>query len=636
MGRVARRVTILAVTLAIAGYLAFSGVRYAQLYEDMVAAKTLILAVEGSLRPKGLDVTLGTLDVADPKVQKAANKFRKARNTLNRDPLLWLGKRLPWLGQQISAATSLSEIGVEASSMANQGIGALRIANEIKARQEGTAGEKAVALLEAIKPHMEAFAESLAAIRRSQKASEKRQLVRPLANIFRELAPRLDQAEDIVETYQDAEAFLPQLLGYDKPMTYLILTQDNTELFPTGGLISVYGLVTLERGRVTQLTFTDVGQLWAHWQSTTGEYVEPPSPLRRYLLRDWSWNLGTSNWSPDFPTAAQQAQVFLAKGGGEPVDGVIGMNFITLEEFLSTMRPVLMPEYGVTVDARNATEVILEQTHTPRAQKEGKYVFVAKLAEKVVDSLLQADSSRWVPLLETVQRLGEEKQFFFYANDPELQAKAYKMGWAGEVKREASDYLMLVDTSVHSTKLNLVLNQTVDVDIRLDGQGNARHKVTVSYENTLPQWEQGKSQYLMQQMMGGMYGGYLRLLAPRESQLLDLRQGGLTVGVDEIAEEAGKASFGSYFALARGEKTSITFFYITPNVVDREGGIYRYHLLVQKQSGTRAIPLRISVTLPDDAKAVTSEPDSARVQDNRLAVESDLRTDRELSVSYKR
>ena len=70
------------------------------------------------------------------------------------------------------------------------------------------------------------------------------------------------------------------------------------------------------------------------WMAREVMYVEPPAPLRQYLLKEHSWNLTTSNWSPDFPAAAGQAACFYALEGGEradEVDGVIAVNVTTLE-----------------------------------------------------------------------------------------------------------------------------------------------------------------------------------------------------------------------------------------------------------------------------------------------------------------
>jgi hypothetical protein len=51
-----------------------------------------------------------------------------------------------------------------------------------------------------------------------------------------------------------------------------------------------------------------------------------------------------------------------------------------------------------------------------------------------------------------------------------------------------------------------------------------------------------------------------------------------------------------------------------------------YHLLVQKQPGTLAVPITIRVHLPNNA-SVTTAPAGAVVQDQSILYQTDLRTD---------
>jgi hypothetical protein len=94
-----------------------------------------------------------------------------------------------------------------------------------------------------------------------------------------------------------------------------------------------------------------------------------------------------------------------------------------------------------------------------------------------------------------------------------------RLGLAGALEARDGDYFMLVDASVNSTKLNIVLDQRIDLTIGLDAQGNAEHEATVTYRNNLPIWAQGRDPQLVRRLMlDGLYGGYVRLLVPPGSQ----------------------------------------------------------------------------------------------------------------------
>ena len=77
---------------------------------------------------------------------------------------------------------------------------------------------------------------------------------------------------------------------------------------PGGGLVSVFGTMRFDHGHIDSLEFHDAVQYGEDWMNRTGDYVEPPRPLKQYLLKDTSWNLAVSNWSPDFPTSAHSAR----------------------------------------------------------------------------------------------------------------------------------------------------------------------------------------------------------------------------------------------------------------------------------------------------------------------------------------
>ena len=629
----------LAAGLAVGVALAIA-VEAAQLYRAYAAMSdgrsSLGAASDRLLGGNGLDLQQAELDRVSADLRAAEADFGQAAGILNADPLLRLAGHVPWADRQAEAVVRLADIGRRGAAIGLDSVEALRAAQRVRDSEGGALAEKAVSLLDAVHPYVLSVQAQLSAVTALRSEIDADALVAPLGDTVSALDDRLMAVTQRVQDYEHARSLAPALLGYEGQRTYLVLTQDNTELFASGGLISVYGLLTLDAGRISRLSFTDVGQLLRAWQSGAPAYISPPPPLQRYLLRDWSWNLGTSNWSPDFPTAARQAQFFLETEGGGRVDGVIAINFITVEVLLKALGPLEMPDYGVTLRPENATEVILEQTHNARGEREGKHTFVAKVAGEILDRVLSADASRWGSLLQAFQRLVDQKQLFVYLNEPDLQRHAQALGWAGEVESDAGDYLMLVDTSVHSTKLNLVVEQSIDVTVGLDEGGNAAHLVTVRYHNALPQWAEGKSEALLAQMLGGLYGGYVRLFAPRDSAFQSLLRDGSEAGLQDMGEEAGKAWFGSYLALPAGRQASLTFAYLTPRMTSSRGAAAEYRLVLQKQSGTRAIPVTIRLRLPAGMIASRLVLDGRQLPTDALVLKTDLLTDREVVLTLRR
>jgi hypothetical protein len=135
-------------------------------------------------------------------------------------------------------------------------------------------------------------------------------------------------------------------------------------------------------------------------------------------------------------------------------------------------------------------------------------------------------------------------------------------------------------------------------------------------------------------MLDGLYGGYLRLFTKAHSRLLSVQIDGAEAGPSELTEENGKTVFGRFFALPKGAKRELSFSYVTPAIVDFRGDAAEYRLLIQKQPGTGAIPLRIRLALPEGARAIALELDGKPLNSGALEVQTDLSRDREVVLRY--
>ncbi len=631
-----RKGLLLLAALVIGALAALGARHYYALYDRASDAKDQLLTAQESLQEKRLDATASELEEAKAQFRESEEKFRASRDTFQGDPLAQVLRRVPGLGRQVSVAQDVLLMGTQAGGMGLAGVAVAEEYSAVRSEGESSITQKAMTLLERIEPHMAELSSQLDAVLTERERIGDGFLLPPLRDALAEVDKHSEELDEMVETYNQAAAFFPDFLGFRGPRTYLVLAQNNAELLPTGGLISVYGVVTLHQGQVEEMAFADAIEFGERWRAQTQEYIEPPAPLKHYLLKEWSWNLSLANWSPDFPTTARQAQSFFEKGGGHPVDGVIGINVSTLERLLAVTGSVTVEEYDVTVDTENALEVTEALTRSPLEPGGDRKAFVAFLAEEMLHRLMHLSSSQWTPLLDSVQDLREEKDVLFYSFDPALQTLVHDMGLDGALLDPPGDYLMLVEASVNSTKLNIVLDQEVDIQIALDELGNAHTEVALRYENDLASWEQGRDPELVYKMMlNGLYGGYLRLFTKLHSRPLDVQNDGTSVGLSELSEENGKTVFGRFFALPKGAKREISFSYVTPAVADLSGALAEYSLLIQKQPGTAAIPLTIRLDLPEGAEPVSLELDGEPLDGKDLDVQTALSRDREIVLKYR-
>jgi hypothetical protein len=610
------------------------GLHYRTLYADLAEGRSLLREAQDILETGRLDVGEGDLAQAENRLVRAGQLFDSARRRLDRDPFLMLAGLIPLAADQVEAGREMVGIGLEASLAGRLAVEAARDFNAVRTRESGTLLEKSMVLLERVGPEMDSLEGRLAAIDERRSRIGKDGLLPPLAAAVGELDEQRERAWELVQDYRRARELVPSVLGFSGPRTYLVLAQNNAELLPTGGLISVYGLMTVREGRIEERFFEDAVAFSDRWMEA-GNYVEPPGPLANYLLKGWSWNLALANWSPDFPTAARQAQWFFEAGGGRPVDGVIGINVTTLEKLLEVTGPVDVPEYGVRVTSQTALDVIEAHTRSPAHPGDDRKAIVALIADEVMDRVLHAEPSQWSPLLDVLQEVGDSKDLLIYLNDPNGQRLVREMGWDGSLRHGPGDYLMVVDASVNSTKLNIAIEQSLHLDVALDELGNARHRITVGYVNNLPRWQEGRDPELVRRLMlGGTYGGYVRLLTPSGSRLVAVSEQGRSIGLEEVSKEGGKTVFGRFFALPSGREKALRFEYISPTIVDVGPDHWEYRLFIQKQPGAAPMPLLVSLSLPEAARLLSLEVDGES-QQSALQLTLDLRQDVELVMRFE-
>ncbi|MEX2225667.1 MAG: DUF4012 domain-containing protein [Dehalococcoidia bacterium] len=615
----------------------YEGFRAWQSFTEVNDGRDHLEAGQDLLEGKRLDATPADLEQARSSFELARERFASAGERLRSDPAVAIARRLPLIGGQANAAVDMAEIGESAAAIGIEGVEVAAEVERIKS-DDGTLLEKTMVVFDAADPHMANIEASLSDVDRKRDDIGDRALLPPMRDALDELDERRRKLAEFLDEYRRARAFAPDFLGFDGPRTYLIMAHNEAELLPGGGLVSVAGVLRLNEGRIEELEFRDAVQFGEEWMDRTNVYIEPPRPLKQYLLKDTSWNLLVSNWSPDFSTSAATAQQFFEWGGGPPVDGVIGINVHTLEELLAVTGPVYLEDFDLTVDTHNAFDLTEANTRIAfEPQGDRKQEFIAVLADEVLDRVLRPAAGTWSPLLDTVRDLGDERDLQLYSYNPRLQSLIREFGWDGELEHvDGSDSLMLVDASVHSTKLNAVLDQDVDVEVRLAPDGSATTTVTVDYFNDLASWERGRDPALVEKLMlGGLYGGYLRLYVAPSSTITSVKYHEEEVGLEEVSRENGLRVFGRFFALPRDQKERLVFTYETPGIARIDEAGMRYTLRIAKQSGTGIDDFHVRVVPPEGMTAADASIDGKPARaETTSGFAIDLTRDRVLTLTF--
>jgi hypothetical protein len=221
--------------------------------------------------------------------------------------------------------------------------------------------------------------------------------------------------------------------------------------------------------------------------------------------------------------------------------------------------------------------------------------------------------------------------------DAEVQQLAVDVGLAGPVRQDATDYVYVVEANVAPTsKYNLVIERSSSLVVKLDEAGDALSSVRLDWQNDAGR--PGEPYVSLREFsfnQEGLYGAYVRLLVPRESELIAVngRASDEIRGPERVSEEAGRAAFANALLIPPGEST-LTYLWTTPEAAVPTDSGWEYRLVLQKQPGAAPEPLRIRIDLPDGATVVEASPGGV-VTGDQVVFEATLIRDLEIMLRYE-
>ena len=564
-------------------------------------------------------------------------------------PVLWLGARM---GGDWATAEPLMEAAVECSAAGDESLQAL-----LPALADVTPGSLSMSalpgLLDGLVTARPALQKAEAHLDRASATLDR--IDGPLSPRFERWVSQAKKAVALAKQGLVAAQIAPDLLARDGSRTYLVLVQNSDELRPTGGFISDLGHVVISHGTVISQTFQDSYAV----DDFSKYYPDPPKPLLDYMNSE-QWVVRDGNWSPDFPTTARDVVRLYQISRPEKIDGVIGINQKAVQMLMPGLEPLTVEGMSEPVTAANVEQVFQEAWNPsqsgPGASKDmmpwilGRKEFVGATVHAAISKLMSGKAN-WTRLALGILEAMQQRQLTVFADGPEAEQLG-ALNWDGSVRSTDGDYLMIVDANIGFGKVNPLIQESAEYHVSLQPNGTGRAAVELSYTHKGTQagvictpaipYDQTIS---YDKMMNRCYGDYLRLLVPSGSRLRAatahpvpgqyLWSGKPADGKAEtLPEEAGRAAFGQFFMLEYGKSLQTRFDYDLPSIVKEGEGNQEYSLIVQKQSGTDALPVKVVLTLPPGSRLISANPQPTSVSDNSLQFDMVLDADREIQVVY--
>jgi Protein of unknown function (DUF4012) len=507
----------------------------------------------------------------------AVDDFRRARRAVDGNQLAQAASRLPLasrpVGSRLHAVDAIADIGVWIAQAALRAadVDQLFVSKPAGGAPSGTA--RLLGIVHDAQPALIATRTDLENARSIARAVDASVLPGAQEQTFATVKQTIDKGLAGLDEFQRLVPVMSDILGADGPRTYLVEQTNPFELRAGGGYIGTYSLLTADHGELKVSQGGDTHTLPEFTATEGGKaYVPPPKTLTEFLTNK-SWNLGDSNFFPDFESNAKAAMSFSQTDFNQKIDGVISLDLYAVQALLKLTGPITLPGTSVTVDSDNLLyQLILLDIQDPNHKQ-----VLGAVTQPLMSKITGLGPDHWSQLLDVLNQQASQRHIQVYFTNGGSQAEVQRLGWSGSLAfSPQDDFLFPVESNFGGNKDNYFLRREYTVDLTRTPTG-LHHKVQMGLSLDLSKAPAG---YIKP------YRAYYRLFVPAGAS--NPSMGGLK-GDDHPYTDVppGTRVIDGWQQInpdARGRGSiQVTFEYDTPWTVDSSG---RHVIYWQKQPGT--------------------------------------------------
>ncbi len=397
----------------------------------------------------------------------------------------------------------------------------------------------------------------------------------------------VDQASALVNDAKPLLEEMPNLLGVSSPKYYLVIFQNDAELRPTGGFMTAYGVLKVDKGKISPVLSEDIYSLDTAW----GKRLPAPDPIKNYHKNVPYFYLRDMNLSPDFAVSMKPILDIYNNEirGTKKVDGIVGVDTKVLASLLKVLGSIGVPEWGnfsAEIDKRcDCPQVVYrleEIADKPiSGTKTARKAVIGPLMHSILANAFNSPKDKIAQLFNVGLISIKEKHVLFYFLDEKSQKAAESFNLAGRVREFDGDYQLLVDTNFAGAKSNLFITQKIDEKIEISAEGEVTKTITVTYNNPFPASDCGLLSGGL--CLNGLYRNWFRLYVPRGSVLIEMTGSEVEPKVyEELGKTVFEGFFGDKYPLRPQSMTKVSFKYKLPGKTVK-GETYK--VSIQKQAG---------------------------------------------------
>lgn len=433
----------------------------------------------------------------------------------------------------------------------------------------------------------------------------------------------------LIDKAKTASYLMPQITAVSSHKVYLILLQNNMELRPTGGFIGSYGRVEFENGRIKKITVDDIYNL----DGELTEHVEPPIEIKNDLGQK-DWFLRDSNFDPDFPTSARQAEFFYNKEASELVNGVIAMDLSASSLLVEAVGGLNLTDYNEKITGNNLFEKAIthaEVNFFPGSQAKKNYL--TNLETQLLNKIFFLNDQNWPAIVQALGDSLEQKHLLIYLSDPQIFSYVASQDWAGVLPRqpatkiegETADFLAPVEANFGANKSNYYLERSYRLETAIGKQKEIFHHLVISYKNNSPSTV----------FPAGTYKNRLRIYVPAGSKLSKVTFGeeDITPSVSTFSDY-GRTGFSMLVQIVPKQQKNLMIDYQLAQPLNFKDGKNSYHLDLIKQAGTEKDNFEWDLTYPIDV-VLQDVGSNTSSNTQEITFSNNLLENRTFSINFK-
>jgi hypothetical protein len=501
-------------------------------------------------------IRAGDFDGANRALGSLRKHTSEARDST--DGVLWdLGRKLPYLGRNIGAVQTVSDV-LDTATSENAPI-ALELSKAVNEGRFRPKDERIdLAEVQRLTPSVRRAADSIDRATERLAGTRPDDLLFPFNDLVGDLQTQVDRARSAATASATAFGLLPHMLGDEQPRTYLLMIQNPAELRSTGGLPGSLALLHADNGKVTM-----------GWQGSAGDIngfsapvVELPADMQREYGTSPAIDMRDINFTPDFPEAAQIAKAMVEARLKVKLDGVISVDPVALAEMMRGTGPVSVTN-GVVLNAGNVVSALLNQTYRVLDTQDEQNDFFETVARKIFDSVMAGSGDQQLAIRGLAASGGQHRILVWSAHDDE-QAVIDGTAVSGSLVAKSDDThpqigMYINDSTAGKMDFYLQYRSTAAaVDCRQGGAQDLR--ATLALTSTMPAdfsslspWILGTGQYAAQ----GTIAFNLRIYAPPGGEIVGMTVDGQAHSVTADKHQGRQVAL-LPVTLGPGQKSTVT------------------------------------------------------------------------------